>query len=237
MKYKIGFDFTYIIDNQATGVRKHGEEILEGLAKLNNDYEIVLFVNKMLTDVFQKKFPQYRIVPVKYWFKDIKYVRRINRIGITQIVTMQKEKCDLILHPYTSSFTPIIKNKKKIITIHDVIPLDEIKNKNSWKYKRVKKQNINMMNKSKYIITISEYSKKRLMDINPEYHGEIIVIPNSVSRLKETDKDVSEIIKDNVPYIFCINSFFKHKNQITLVKAFNRIKDKIPHKLVLVRKT
>ncbi len=55
-----------------------------------------------------------------------------------------------------------------------------------------------------------------------------------MSNLEKSDKDVYEIIGEKVPYIFCINSFLAHKNQITLVKAFNNIKEKIPHKLILV---
>lgn len=35
-------------------------------------------------------------------------------------------------------------------------------------------------------------------------------------------------------YLLYVSSFLKHKNIITLVKAFNILKDKIPHKLVLI---
>ena len=237
MKYKIGIDFTYIMDNSVTGIRKYGEGILEGIKKLNKDYEIVLFVNDTLEKSFKKKFSQYKIVTIKFWLKDVRYIRRINVFNFTKSIKMKKEKCDVIIYPYVCKYTKIIDNQKKIITIQDVIPLDEIKDKKSNIYQKIKKENVDLMNQSKYIMTISNYSKKRLLEINPEFKGEITVVPNSIEKLKESTKKVSEIIKTDKPYIFSVNSFLKHKNQITLVKAFNKIKDKIPHNLVLLRKT
>ena len=237
MRYKLGIDFSYVVNDLPSGIRKYGEEILEGLEKLDIDYEIVLFVNENLKEVFNKKFPKYKIVTVKFWLNNVRYVRRINSLKIVKSLkknVLKKEKCDIIIYPYIGSYTVILENTKSIISILDLIPLDEVQDKNSSKYEKIKQENINLMNKSKYITTLSRYSKKRLMEINPNFKGEIIIIPSSVAKLKEAEKDVSKIIKTNEKYIFSINSFFKHKNQITLVKAFNNIKERIPHKLVLV---
>lgn len=235
MKYKVGIDFTYIMDDSVTGIRKYGEGILEGITKLNKDYEIVLFVNDALEDAFRKKFPNYKIIVTKFWLKNVRYVRRINIFNMTKRIKMKKEKCDVIIYPYVCKYTKIIKKQKKIITIQDVIPLDEIQDKTSVIYGKIKKENVDLMNKSKYIMTISEYSKKRLLEINPEFKGEISVVPNSIEKIKESSKEPSEVIKTDAPYIYSVNSFLKHKNQITLIKAFNQIKDEIPHKLVLLR--
>ena len=234
MKQKIGIDFTYIIDDSVTGIRKYGEEIVDGLSKLNKKYEIVLFVYDALEDAFKKKFPNYKVIPIKFWFKDKRYIRRANVLNIAKKNIMKKQKCDIIIYPYVSKYTKIIKKQKKIVAILDVIPLDEIKNKNSLKYYTVRQEFIRTMNKSNVIVTISEYSKNRLLEINPNFNGEVIVIPSSVEKPKLNDRKVSEIIKTDGKYIFSINSFLKHKNQITLLKAFNRIKEQIQHKLVLV---
>lgn len=237
MGHKIGIDFTYIMDNSITGIRKYGEGILEGISKLNKDYEIVLFVNDALEEAFRKNFPNYKVISIKFWLRNVRYVRRINVFNPIKSFIMKREKCDLIIYPYVCKYTKIIDNQKKIITIHDVIPLDEIEDKSSNAYKKIKKEDIDLMNKTKYMVTISEYSKKRLMEINPDYKGTIYVIPNSIEKLKRSNMNVEEIIKTDSPYIFSVNSFLKHKNQITLVKAFDRIKEKIPHKLVFLRKT
>ncbi len=237
MKYKVGIDLTYIMNNEATGIKKYGEEIVESLQKSDQDYEVVIFVNDELEEEYKKKFSNFKVISIKFWFNKVRYVRRINVLGISKKHKMQREKCDVIIYPYVCNYTKILKNQRKIVTIQDVIPLDEIDDKSSESYKKMKCGYIDLMNSTKNIITISEYSKRRLEEIYPDYKGEIEVIPNSVKKLEESKVDVSKLLNTNEPYIFSINSFLKHKNQITLVKAFNEIKNKVPHNLVLVRKT
>ncbi len=172
MKYKIGIDFTYIMDDKVTGIKKYGEEIVEGLTKVKNDYEIVLFVNEYLQQSFKEKFPKYKIIPVKFWLRNIRYVRRINSLSIIKTIrnrALKKEKCDVIMYPYVTPYTFIEKKQNTIVGILDLIPLDEIENKKSYAYNTKKKQYVQLMNKSKYITTISKYTKKRLLEINPDY--------------------------------------------------------------------
>ncbi len=236
MKPRIGIDLTYIVDEHATGIKKYGEEIVSGLMKLNV-YDMVIFVNKHLEETYKKQFLSCKIVPIKFWLRNSKHGRMINmanKLDITKRTTIKKEKCDIIIYPYISNYTNVVKEQKKIISILDIIPLDEIEDKNSEVYLNTKQKYINLMNLSKNIVTISEYSKNRLTDINPNYKGKITVIPSSVAKLERNNKKVSEIINTDKPYMLTINSFFKHKNQITLVKAFNKIKEIIPHTLVLV---
>ena len=240
MKRKIGIDLTYIKDSEVSGIKKYGEEMVEGLSKASNEYEIVLFVYEHLKSDFQKKFPDCKIVTVKFLFRNIKYIRRINYWNVSKLpkkIMINREKCDLVIYPFTEKLTPIIKKQKKIVAILDLIPLDIIEDKDSTKAKKIKKQYIKIMNKCQYITTLSEYSKKRFYEINPKYNGEIIVIPSSVIKPKLFKTKVKDEVISKGKYIFSINSFYKHKNQITLVKAFNNIKDQIQHNLILVRKT
>ena len=132
------------------------------------------------------------------WFGNIRYVRRINIYSVIKNIkakSIQNEKCDIIIYPYVNIHVCMPKEQKKIITIQDIIPLELIKDKKSRKYKKIKKENIDLMNKTKYLVTISEYSKTKLLEINPNYKEEIVVIPNSVNKLKETSKPISKIIK------------------------------------------
>lgn len=239
MKYKIGIDFTYIKDNNVSGIKKYGEEIVESLLKYSNNYEIILFVYDYLKEEYKKKFPNCKIIALKAIFRKIRFLRRIYIYKISRIpklLIINRAKCDLVIHPFVDKLTPIAnKNKKKIIGILDIIPLDIIENKESIKAKRIKKEYIKIMNRSKHITTLSNYSKNRLRDINPKYLGKISVIPSTIIKPKDIKKDINEImLKSNMHYIFSINSFYKHKNQITLLKAFNKIKDEIPHNIVLV---
>ena len=49
------------------------------------------------------------------------------------------------------------------------------------------------------------------------------------------DKSMESIPDDiRLPFILSVSSVQKHKNMITLVKAFDRISDRVPHQLVIV---
>lgn len=237
MRKKVGIDLTYIREDEVSGIRKYGEEILDGFDTISNDYEFVLFVDSKLKDIYEKKYPKFRKVPIKVGFKNIKYVRGLyNRFFDKYYKTniLKKENCDIVFYPYINSISPISKKINSLEAILDIIPLDIIKNCESFKYKKVKRRYVSLMNKSKNIVTLSEYSKKRLLDINPNYDGNVSVVPSSVAKLEKSEKSIKDVLGNEQKYIFTINSFCKHKNQITLVKAFNLIKDKIPHNLVMV---
>ena len=234
---KIGMDFTYIEDDSITGIRKYGEEILTALSNINDKYEIILFVNKELDKVFKNNFPQYKRIPIKTPFKNLKKLRRINSITLAKLyknMKIRQEKCDVLIHVFTDIKTPLLGKKKEISSIPDIIRLDILSNQKSLKYKITKRMYKKMMNKTKFIITISNYSKDRMMAINKNYKGIIAVIPNIIEKPKKTNKNPKEILGNEKPYILSINSFERHKNQITLVKAFNLIKDRVSHNLVLL---
>ena len=187
MGYRIGVDFTYVLEDTVTGIRKYGEEIIKEILKQNKENEIILFVDERVEQVYKKEFPECKIVSMKFWFKNVKYIRRINIYKISKIpkeYVIKKQKCDIIIYPYANKLAPIIKKDKNIVTIHDLNALDEIEDKESRLYHKVKKDSIDIMSKTKNIVTISEYSKRRLLDINPNYFGKITVIPNAITKLK-----------------------------------------------------
>ncbi len=237
MKHNLGIDLTYIMDDRPSGIKKHGEEIVSGIVKFNSDYNITVIVDKDLEEAYKKRFPSLKVISQKLWLKNIRFVKRINRLNFVKSIKtskIKKENLDVIIYPYVNPNTVLPKKTKKIISILDVIPLDEIENKNGSEYNKIKQENIDLMNKTERVVTLSNYSKKRLEEINPEYEGEITVIPSPVNIPKKTKKISQEVINSESSYILSINSFFRHKNQITLLKAFDLIKDKIPNKLVFV---
>ena len=236
VKAKIGIDLTYIKDDKVSGIKKYAEEMIDGLSKINTEYEIIIFVNKKLESLYKDKFAKHKIVSVKWKFEGIRYIGRIFKLVYKYDIkrVIRKEKCSIVIHPYFDENTPIVNSKKEIGAILDVIPLDIIKDKNSKEYRSKENKYKKIVNSIQNIVTLSEYSKERLLTLSKDSSKIIKVIPSSVSKLPKTEKKLNEIINTSDKYIFSINSFYKHKNQITLVKAFNRIKNTISHNLVLV---
>ena len=235
---KIGIDLLYIKNNEVSGVKKLGEELVDGLNKtINNNYQLVLFIDKDMEQYYNEKYPNIKKVTIENRLKtlNIKYISRILRlINKKSYNTIKKEKCDIVLHPYVTFDSPIGKKINSVSSILDFNPIDIMDDKKSLKYKTMNRMYKKMIYKTNYIVTISEYSKKRIFEVAKKYKGRVEVIPSSVQRMFKSNIDIKDILEEEKPYIFSINSFFKYKNQITLLKAFNIIKDKIPHNLVLV---
>jgi len=234
----IGIDLLYVKDEKVSGIKKLGEELIEGLRRIiSNEYQLIIFVDKDLEEYYNKKFEGLKIVAIKNRVKNIN-IRGLNRalrlIDKKKYNIIKKEKCDVVIHPYTTFDTPVSRKINSISAILDVNPIDIMENKKSFKYKVFENMYRKLIFKTDYITTLSNYSKKRIYEIANKYKGKVIVIPSSVQKMEYTDKDVSKILGYNSPYIFSINSFFRYKNQITLLKAFNLIKDQILDNLVLV---
>lgn len=84
------------------------------------------------------------------------------------------------------------------------------------------------------IVAISNFDKQEIATVYPAYQKKIVQIYNPVF----TDLFISAgIHKAGKPYIIAVNIQSRHKNTITLIKAFDKIKDMIPHDLYLVGRT
>lgn len=144
-------------------------------------------------------------------------------IGPYKII--EKEKPDAVLIPRLSAFNIINKRFKYVAILHDLDFLENTSVRNLIRRLAIRVS----INKIKELVVISHYIKEELLKWNPNIKTNINVIYNSITPPKFIDNS-SHIRK----YILSVNSFKKSKNQITLLRAFNLIKDKIPHCLFLV---
>ena len=71
---------------------------------------------------------------------------------------------------------------------------------------------------------LKEYPFAEADKIQPVHCSVVVGNPQEDSPLKEK-------------YLLYVSSFLKHKNVITLVKAFNQVKNHIPHQLVIIGRT
>ena len=92
IKKKLGIDFTYIKEDKVSGIRKYGEEILEGVSKLNDEYEIVLFINKKLENIYKDKFSEHKVISIKEYFYGVRYISRIFKILYKYYIKRDRRK-------------------------------------------------------------------------------------------------------------------------------------------------
>jgi len=81
------------------------------------------------------------------------------------------------------------------------------------------------------IVAVSDFDRQEIIKAYPAYREKIIRIYNPVY----TDLLISGgMHKGKNPYITAVNIQYLHKNTITLIKAFEIIRDIIPHDLYLI---
>jgi len=211
---------------KGAGIGRCYESLTKEFAK--RGVKIFTCVPKKLLNDFEKDFDnQKNIEPIyvdyekfslKGFFKQSEVLRKIAK------------KVTLFFYPHVN--LPYYIPKNTVITIHDLRPLTQFWDRNEIKRK-----------------VFIFYLKRAL-----KYSTKIIAVSNAVAKelkqnFKGLDKDIEVIYrfiddkftnynKQNKriidkPYLLFIGNRKKHKNLELLIKAFTKIKDKIPHFLII----
>lgn len=134
-------------------------------------------------------------------------------------------------------FTPFLKNNSfnfplkygQIATLHD---LQELKLARQTGVRCYLKEWFSLrrnINNIPHIITISRTIQQELLT---SYNRKSTLIYNSIPIQQNMKLSPIDVIVGK-KYILDVNSFYRHKNAETLIRAYDLIKDKIPHKLYL----
>ncbi|MCX5694948.1 MAG: glycosyltransferase family 1 protein [Candidatus Omnitrophica bacterium] len=230
---KIGFDATSLC-RKITGIESYTLNLLKTVMKtdLKNEY-IVLFRKEIHPDIapFKNK-ARFFICPSN------------NQIACEQIwipLALKKESVDLVHFP---AFPPgFFINTKFVMTLHDAT-MWRYANTLSWKNKLYMKPLCNIaIRRAEKIITVSESSKKDLVEFCDIYDSKIVNTSESISdnfKVIESKSYLEKIkIKHNLPdkFILSVCSLEPRKNLLILLEAyakFKKIAPNVSHKLVLV---
>lgn len=189
----------------SAGVKTYAAELIKSLREIGGaEYEII------------QDNPQAWRLP---WWMNVTLANRIAR-----------SKPDVI--HFTKSAIPWRKLAPTVVTVHDVIPLffpdsQAILQRLFWPgaLKHAVLQ-------SEHVITVSEASKRDIVEyfqISPE---KITVTPEAVD-LEKFKIQGSKFKVEEKPYILFVGTRDMRKNVPLLIRAFARISDEVPHKLVI----
>jgi glycosyltransferase involved in cell wall biosynthesis len=131
---------------------------------------------------------------------------------------------------------PILYSKTILVTIHDACHL-ALPDVFSGFQKRIYARLMYFMatNKASRIITVSNFSKQELIrytKVKPELI-DVIFLGTDLSIIRGS---LSNHLSIESPYIVFLGSVRPHKNLISLLKAFNKLVNIIPHRLLIVGK-
>lgn len=205
--------------------------LLDGFVENGVQDSFCLVIDAADEPFFRKRFPQYKLLLVKWWVVDIlrmlsggkkRHIRQLFKHGI--IKKLVDNNCSCIWFPQTLQGDNVIDCEiPKILTIHDLMTYYNDKApdfKNKFK---------TMVDKVTEYVAISEYVKQDCVNELKLSPDRFTVIPNSITMNIEKEKK-PEGLSDK--YILDMNGYGKHKNPMTLLKAYNRLVDKCDYDLV-----
>jgi glycosyltransferase involved in cell wall biosynthesis len=216
-----------------TGIERYAMCVTEKMIVQDKDNLYVLIFRDSIYPAFEDKVDGNRVIA--------KIIHGNNKLLFYQIILpfhLYKIKADRYL--FLGFTSPMIFRKKGIFnTIHDMGPWDS-----SEALKKLQKFYLKITCKrsakiSQGIITVSEFSKGRIVNILKYPKSEIRVIPSAVYAGVVKDYGISyeKVRKEyNLPkkYIMTLSTLEPRKNMTILLEAFSNIMDKVDYDLVLV---
>lgn len=211
---------------KASGIGRYYESIVKELAR--KEIMIITCVPQKYKDYFECDF--LNLPSIKPIFVDYEKFSLKGIVKQSFILKKIAKEVDLLFFPHINF--PFFVPKKSIVTIHDLIPFTKYWDRNMLKkyiYTYFLKRSIKYSEK---IICISKTVGSELIHVFSNVKEKITVIYEFIDdKFVLSEKFKNPIIKK--PYILFVGNRKKHKNLATLIKAFAKLKDKIPHSLVI----
>lgn len=232
---KIGIDLTFLRAEYDGGKEQVAFNLLDGFHGLGLGSEMTIFIYSHSYDRIRTLIPDAKIKVIENTFS--LFIKKksiadmlLRTFKLPKLV--KEERLDILFFPFY--YTGLSKfSIPTIVLPHDV------------QFKEAPKRfglkafifdsifyyfDFKLRNK---IIAISNYDAFIIGKYYPGFMKKIHVIYNPIKFIKINKADM---ISNNQaePYIMSINIGFSHKNVITLIKAFELVKEQIPHNLVLV---
>ena len=231
---RVLIDMSFIKPFELTNsIPLYGFRLLQGIQELHIN-NVCLLINGDMESYFRENFPQFSTISVcirpfwgkinwrfQNWIFDIAFIWKIIHTKFDVILTLDELK-------YRTTFKT---RKKKISVIHDLKDLARqtgIKRfKSLFFYRR-------LIDNADIIVAISDYTKQNILSHYNVKSNKIKVIHNSI---KMTEVSVlPQGLRDNIKYILYVNTLLEYKNPLSLLRAYNSIKDKIEEHLIIVGK-
>jgi len=217
------------------GIGRYSYEVAKGIYKLGQvDFKIVI------REQDKERFDFARN-------EDLIIIKNINnskqRNYVEQFVLpklIYKKYPDAIIH-YPDTMAPIFSKNKVVITIHD-LAFKTLKNEFTFKTRLWKNFITDLsVKKADKIITITNFTKSEIEKYYPYAKDKTAVIYNGFNDFskepineKKLRNGFNEIISN--PYILTVSTISPRKNIDGLIKAFNLLKEQIPHNLIIAGK-
>ena len=222
---KILVDLTYVGAYPTTGLSNYAFKLLHGLDECGVRDSVVLLTEEGQAETFRERIPGYRNVEIRTGFLPfLPFTRRwLHNSALDDII--RRKGIDLFLSPYIYDRSLTTRRVPSLGVIHDTYEFTKKQNPLiRWRFNYGAKKAANSFSR---IEAISNTTREEIMAL-----GGISTPVDVIYVSIESTADISTRRRPEVPYILDVNTMCVQKNAITLLKAFDAIKDRIPHSLV-----
>ncbi len=231
---KIALNYIYLSKHHSGGKDQVGLNLLKGLYENGMTKQMVVICYPFSVDTIRKIAPDIRIITVKGkgGGSELKRMFQVSMTNTFQIPKVVKKHGIEVM--YHLSYNNGLRKQpaKTVMVPHDIKQIAHRKLANvtvPW-YKYILYRimyGLDYRHNDK-IVAISEFDKNEMYQYYGKYKDKIIRIYNPVCA------EQREIVTEKEPFIMAMNLQFHHKNIITLLKAYEKIMDKITENLYLV---
>ncbi|MED3664722.1 glycosyltransferase family 1 protein [Geobacillus stearothermophilus] len=224
MKNKIAIDVRMI---NASGIGVYIQNILPNIINSLDNYHFYLLgdLNTLLNYEWTQK-SNVSIINLKSKIYSLSEQRYL----------LSKIPKDSVLFWSPHYIIPVFYKGKILVTVHDIFHLAKPEFVGGFHKKLYAKLMFKAVSKkADAIISVSDFTTKEFLKFVNRNQNNIYTIYNGVNNFwrEFLDRDTDT---DRNPYIVYVGNVKPHKNLISLVKAFEKIKNEIPHNLVIIGK-
>lgn len=242
---KLGIDLYDVRADMAGGKDAVPMNLVRGFVSLGHAENIVCFCRKELVPALEGISDRLAIVLLPESGSSAGAIRFLGRAFAGRRLRRLAVAAGVDVLLFTNKYTPNTRFPMKTAMItHDIqcfaAPQAKLSFSSALRRFKAQLQIRNDFRNRDLIIAISDFDASMCRDHFPEYSGKIRRIYNPVSvpgTSATAQKDVSTFPAQlSGKYITALNIQWKHKNTMTLIKAFERIRDSVPLDLILVGK-
>mgnify|MGYP001623840240 CR=1 FL=1 len=233
---KIGLNYTYLSPKHAGGKDQVGLNLLAGFHELDLLEHFVVICFDYSKDVILSIAPEANVITIpckKVAGSELQRMLRLLSVGTFRLPSLiKKNDINLVFHLSCNNGLKklpvpsiVIPHDIKAVS-HRVLSSVKVPLYKYWLYKIMYYNDFRLADR---IIAISDFDKNDICKYYPKFSKKVIKIYNPINI-----RYIPQKIKVDKPYICALNIQFHHKNTITLIKAFELIKDKISYDLMLI---
>jgi glycosyltransferase involved in cell wall biosynthesis len=192
------------------------------------------YTKNLLPELFKLCSCRFRVIGPAYWkaYQDerVEWVfceEKIYSLREHRLIAELSEGADLLWVPQYNA--PFFARIPFVITLHDMIHRMREYTPLSLKSLAAAFLMDRNLEKAKRIITVSRYSKMKILEIIPDIEDKISIIHNGFhARVRSRAPSLFPY-----PYILSLGNALKHKNFERLIRAFSKIDRDLPHHLII----